>query len=148
MKRLTCVLIAFVLSFQPLTLLSQEYDLVIVNGRVMDPETNLDTVRNVGITGGKIVAVTEEPIQGKTTIDATNHVVAPGFVDTHNHNVLTPFGRKLALRDGITTQLELEAGVMPVGKWYESMEGKSQINFGATASVLGARETHRCYWYV
>ncbi len=141
MKRLTFVLIAFGLSFQPLTLFSQEYDLVILNGRVMDPETNLDAVRNVGITGGKIVAVTEEPIQGETTIDATNHVVAPGFVDTHNHNVLTPFGRKLALRDGITTQLELEAGVMPVGKWYESMEGKSQINFGATASILGARET-------
>ncbi len=132
---------AFLLSVQPLTVFSQEYDLVILNGRVMDPETNLDAVRNVGIQGGKIVAVTEESIQGKATIDARNHVVAPGFVDTHNHNLLTPFGRKLALRDGITTPLELEAGVMPVGTWYASMEGKSQTNFGATASVLGARET-------
>ncbi len=68
-------------------------------------------------------------------------MVAPGFIDTHHHNVLTPFGQKLALRDGITTPLELEGGVMPVGEWYDSMEGKSQTNYGATAGVMGARET-------
>ena len=118
----------------------EDLDLVILHGRVMDPESKLDAVRNVGVKDGKIVTVTEQAIEGKETVDATGHVVAPGFIDTHHHNVLTPFGQKLALRDGITTPLELEGGVMPVGEWYDSMEGKSQTNYGATAGVMGARE--------
>jgi N-acyl-D-aspartate/D-glutamate deacylase len=120
---------------------ADDYDLVILNGRVMDPETKLDAVRNVGIKDGKIAAVTKKAIEGRETIDAKGHVVAPGFLDTHNHNVLTPFGRKLALRDGLTTPMELENGVMPVAEWYDSMEGESQTNYAATASVMGARET-------
>ena len=119
---------------------AKDYDLVILNGRAMDPESGLDAVRNVGIKDGKIVAVTKKAIEGKETIDATGHVVAPGFIDCHHHNVVSPFGQKLALRDGITTPMECEFGVLPVDKWYASWEGKAQTNYGATASLQGARE--------
>ncbi|MCW8943076.1 MAG: amidohydrolase family protein, partial [Gammaproteobacteria bacterium] len=62
-----------------------DYDLVILNGRVMDPETRYDATTNVGIKDGRIAAITNKKIQGKETIDATGLVVAPGFIDIHAH---------------------------------------------------------------
>jgi len=119
---------------------NNNYDVVITGGRVIDPETKLDAVRNVGIKGDKIAAVTEDPIQGKETIDAKGHVVCPGFIDTHNHNCAIPFGEKLALRDGVTTPLELEGGVYPVDEWYASVEGKCRTNYGASVGTAAVRE--------
>jgi len=120
---------------------SQSYDVVILNGRVMDPETNFDAVRNVGIKDGKITIITEKKIKGSETIDAKGLVVAPGFIDMHNHNAGVPFGEKLAIRDGVTSPLELEAGVYPVDEWYGKLEGKCRSNYGATVGTLSARET-------
>ena len=119
---------------------AKDYDLVILNGRVMDPESNFDAVRNVGIKDGKIVAVTKKAIEGKETIDASGHVVAPGFIDMHFHNVPVPFGQKLALRDGVTTPMELEAGAYPVDTWYASMEGKAQTNYAISVGTGPVRE--------
>jgi hypothetical protein len=115
-------------------------DMVIKGGRVIDPETGLDAVRNVGIKNGKIAAVSENGIDGKETLDASGHVVAPGFIDMHHHNVNVPFGQKLALRDGITTPMELEAGAYPVDEWYAALEGKSQTNYGCSVGSMGVRE--------
>ena len=116
------------------------YDLVILHGQVMDPETNLNAQRNIGINNGKIVTVTKEDIRGKESIDASHHVVAPGFVDLHVHIVDHPFGQKLLLRDGVTTPLDLEVGAYPVERFYNYMAGKSQTNYGASISTIGIRE--------
>ena len=141
MKRLRVLFGLLVLSLMMvMPALAVDYDVVINNGRVIDPETMLDEVLNVGVKDGKITAITKEVIRGRQTIDAAGHVVAPGFIDTHSHNVPTPFGQKLALRDGVTTPLELELGVLPVNHWYDTMKGKSQTNYGASASLEAARE--------
>ena len=65
-----------------LPVLADDYDVVILNGRVMDPETGFDGIRNVGVRDGRIVMITEESISGHESIDASSHVVAPGFIDT------------------------------------------------------------------
>ena len=57
------------------------FDRVITGGRVLDPETGYDRTAHVGIDGGTIAAISEQPLQGRATIDATNRVVAPGFID-------------------------------------------------------------------
>jgi hypothetical protein len=119
---------------------NETYDIVLTGGRVIDPESGLDAVRNVGIKGDKIASVTEESITGKETIDASGHVVCPGFIDMHHHNCAVPFGEKLALRDGITTPLELEGGVWPVDEWYAAVEGKCRTNYGASVGTMPVRE--------
>jgi cytosine/adenosine deaminase-related metal-dependent hydrolase len=112
-----------------------DYDLVINNGRVMDPETMYDSIANVGISAGRIAAITNDKISGKETIDATGLVVAPGFIDTHFHSV-DPYATKLAVRDGITTGMDLEAGSSSVGEWYQNKDKSGwQVNYGTTANV-------------
>ncbi|WP_167191163.1 amidohydrolase family protein [Pseudomaricurvus hydrocarbonicus] len=118
-----------------------EFDLVILNGRVMDPESGLDAIRNVGVKDGVIGLITKEKISGKETIDATGHVVAPGFIDIHSHISDFPFGQKLSLRDGVATPLDMEAGAYPVDAWYAKLEGKSQTNYGVAVSAAAIRET-------
>lgn len=117
---------------------SEPADLVILHGRVIDPETGLDGVRNVAVSGDSIVAVTEDGMRGLDTIDATGLVVSPGFVDLHAHGQDT-FSAALQLQDGVTTALELESGVFPVDEWYAEREGKALIHYGATVSHGNAR---------
>lgn len=118
---------------------AQDYDLVIKNGRVMDPETGFDQPANVGITDGTIAKITTDDLSGKQTIDALGHVVTAGFIDGHVHYADMPFSMKLGLRDGMTTQLDLEVGLVDTDKWYKSKEGKTQANYGASASLPAAR---------
>lgn len=115
-----------------------EYDLVINNGRVMDPESGLDAIRNLGISEGTIAAITESALEGDEEIDATGLVVAPGFIDLHAHGQ-DPLSRSFQAADGVTTALELEIGVLPVANWLESQEGTALINYGASAGHLPAR---------
>jgi N-acyl-D-aspartate/D-glutamate deacylase len=113
-------------------------DVVLVGGRVLDPETNLDGMRAVGIKGGKIVSVTKAVPMARDTVDVGGLVVAPGFIDLHSHGQDSINYQYLA-HDGVTTALELEVGTYPVAPWYRKREGKSLINFGVSASHIGAR---------
>ena len=113
------------------------YDIVLRNGRVIDPETKIDAVRNVGIENGRIAAISADELTGKTVIDVTGLVVAPGFIDLHSHGQDEENYRHKAM-DGVTTALELEKGVWPVAPWYAEREGKALINYGASSGHIPA----------
>lgn len=121
------------------------FDTVILNGRVMDPETGLDAQRNVGIRNGRIVKLTRRPIKGADVkgaevIDAEGQVVTAGFIDAHFHWA-RPMGYKLGLRDGVTTAMDLEFGALGslVDDWYLQRKGKTQLNYGTSSSHELAR---------
>ena len=136
MKRVL-ILLGYLVSAMIFTLpaMAADYDLVIKNGRVMNPETMYDGIANVGIKDGKIAAITKAEITGKETIDAKGLVVAPGFIDTHFHAV-DPFATKMVVADGVTTGMDLEAGATPVGDWYAEKDKSGwQVNYGTTSGM-------------
>ena len=114
------------------------YDIVVSNGRVMDPESGLDATRNIGIRGQRIVAISKAPLHGRMVIEARGLVVAPGFIDLHSHGQ-DDENYHFKAHDGVTTALELEIGASPIADWYESRKGKALINFGASSGHVPAR---------
>ena len=97
----------------------EKFDVVLAKGRVIDPETYLDGTYNVGIQGDRIAAISAEPLEGKEVVDCTGMIVSPGFIDMHAHGQNIPSARIQAF-DGVTTGLELEAGILPVGEFYDN----------------------------
>jgi imidazolonepropionase-like amidohydrolase len=117
---------------------AERYDLVIANGRVIDPETGFFEVANVGIDGPTIVRVSPEPMEGDRVIDASGHVVAPGFVDLHEHGA-EEVAYGFMVRDGVTTALELEVGTGDVDDWYAERENGQYVNYGVSVGHVQVR---------
>ncbi len=118
------------------------YDRVILGGRVIDPASSLDAVRNIGLSvgraGGRIAVITTRAISGRDTIDARGLVVAPGFIDLHAHGQSPETYRFYAL-DGVTTALELELGTSDVAAWYREREAGERINYGVSIGHIKVR---------
>jgi dihydroorotase len=113
------------------------HDLVLAGGRVIDPANQLDGVRSVAISNGRIAAISTSPLLGKQTIDVGNLVVAPGFIDLNAHGQTIP-SQTYQVRDGVTTALELEIGAFPLTA-LRAREGRSLINYGYSAGHTAAR---------
>jgi N-acyl-D-aspartate/D-glutamate deacylase len=114
------------------------YDRVILGGHVMDPDSKLDAVRNIGLLGGRIAVISGEAIRGRDTIDARGLVVAPGFIDLHAHGQ-TPETYRFYALDGVTTALELELGTADVAAWYRERSAGEQINYGVSIGHIKVR---------
>lgn len=119
-------------------LMAADFDLVILHGRVMDPESKLDAVRNVGIRNGKIETLSSRQIKGRTTIDGKGLVVSPGFIDLHEHGQI-PENYRAQVMDGVTSSLELEVGVPDINAWYAERAGKTPVNYGASIGHIRVR---------
>jgi len=117
---------------------AQQFDVVVEGGRVIDPETGLDATRNVGIREGRIASISSAPLSGRRVIHAAGLVVAPGFIDLHQHAQDIASQRVKAF-DGVTTALEMEIGAPDVVQFLKAKEGQSLIHYGTTASHVAAR---------
>ena len=105
---------------------------------MIDPASGLDAVRNVAVSDGRIEKVTDAPLEGDDSIDATDLVVAPGFIDLHSHGQ-DPENYEVQALDGVTTALELEVGAGDVDTWYAEREGQALVNFGASVGHIPVR---------
>ena len=114
------------------------YDRVILGGRVMDPSSGLDAVRNVGLRDGRIAVITTGAIRGRDTVDARGLVVAPGFIDLHAHGQ-TPETYRFQSLDGVTTSLELELGTADIDSWYRDRSAGQRINYGVSIGHIKVR---------
>jgi len=114
------------------------YDRVILGGHVMDPASNLDAVRNIGLLDGRIAVITTQPVRGRDTVDARGLVVTPGFIDLHAHGQ-TPETYRFQSLDGVTTSLELELGTSDVAAWYRERSGGERINYGVSIGHIKVR---------
>jgi N-acyl-D-aspartate/D-glutamate deacylase len=115
------------------------YDVVLRGGRVIDPESGLDGVRRIGISNGRIAAVTTRNIRGRDSVDVTGLVVAPGFIELHAHAPDSTNYRYFA-HDGVTTVLDLEGGVFPIAAWYAART-RALLNYGAAVGHRDVRIT-------
>ena len=124
------------------------YELVIANGRVMDPGSRFDRVANVGIDRGTIVAVKQAPLKGGRTIDAKGKVVAPGFVDILSYEP-DDLGATYKIGDGVTTNLAMHGINARASTFFGQYTDKSLVNFGGAfdnpwhrASIYGIQPGH------
>src|SRR6185436_2953642 len=97
-------------------------DLIVKGGRIADGTGNPSFVGDVGIQRGRIVAVGNlAGAKAARTIDATGLVIAPGFVDMHNHSddsLLVDGDGQSMIRMGVTTVVLGEGGsAAPSKKW-------------------------------
>ena len=117
---------------------AESYDIVLQGGRVMDPESGLDAVLNVGVRGDRIAEISEQTLRGREVLNASGLVVAPGFIDLHAHGQ-TNRANEFQAHDGVTTALELESGKAFLRHWLERRRGNAVINFGASVAHGGLR---------
>ena len=114
---------------------------VLRGGRVIDPESGTDRIADVALIGDKISGVgTDLPVpEGAEVVDAGGRIVGPGFVDLHSH-AHSIAGQRLQAMDGVTTALDLEAGLMPIERAYAVAAAAGRpLNYGFSASWGAAR---------
>lgn len=118
------------------------HDLVLRGGRVVDPASGLDTVTDLAVDGDRVAAI-GPGLRGRTELDATGCVVAPGFVDLHSHATDLD-GQRLQAFDGVTTGLDLEAGVPVLDRVYAAAAAEGRhLHYGYSASWAAVRYTVR-----
>jgi len=122
---------------------AQDFDLLIRNGHVVDGTGNAWYAADVGIRGGKIAAIgrlTEKT--AARTIDAKGLIVAPGFIDIHNHSdttVLADGNAESMIRQGVTSMILGEGGsAAPSKRWPNFSDYYGELKKRGVSTNIGS----------
>lgn len=130
--------------------LPRYFDIVIKNGRVINPGTQTDLIANVGISYGRICSLVaqDQKLEGEVVVDASGLVVAPGFIDIHSHEIFSP--HRLTMQcfvlDGVTTQIGGNCGIQdsylyPIGDYFNKLDQEGcLINYASYCGHTSLRE--------
>ncbi|OSZ81439.1 aminoacylase [Chitinophagaceae bacterium IBVUCB2] len=131
----------------PTIIFSQDCDILITNGKIIDGTGNSWYYGSVAIKDGKIIKTGRDiKLSAKKTIDAKGLIVAPGFIDVHTHlegdEIRDPEAKSF-IYDGVTTCVTGNCGSSntDVGKylrWVDSL--KLSIN---VASLIGHNDVRK-----
>jgi N-acyl-D-amino-acid deacylase len=144
-RRLVRILAGGALVLGAATLQSAQapFDLLIVNGRVMDGSGNPWSRADVGIRGDRIAAIGQLAgrSNGVTVIDAKDRVVAPGFIDVHSHalgTITTPALRdaRALVAQGVTTVIGNPDGGGPIDLRKQAALLEADGGIGVNAALL------------
>ena len=85
------------------------------HGVMVDVLTKTRHQRNIGIQEGKIVQISDRPLEAESVIDANGLTVSPGFIDVHSHVDGDNYAGILSVCQGITTTVGGNCGCSPCG---------------------------------
>ncbi len=117
------------------------YDLVVAGGRVIDPDSGYDRVADVGIDGERIVTISTQRLKGRTSIDATAKVVAPGFIDLLSYEP-EDYGARFKVADGVTTNLGMHGINADAADFFARFTDNCVVHFGGAFDNPWIRSTH------
>ena len=121
-----------------------DYDLVLKGGRVLDPASGLDDMRDIAIAGGKIAAIEPDiaPSRARRTAQVAGLIVTPGLIDMHMH----AFGYSgslwpdiHALANGATTVVDAGgAGWQSFPRFKREVIDQAKVRVLAYLNIVGA----------
>jgi cytosine/adenosine deaminase-related metal-dependent hydrolase len=113
------------------------YDLLIKNGKLVDPKNGVLGVRDVAFSGGKVarVGAAGESLgtDALRVLDAAGKYLFPGVIDLHVHISMRsngPVAHKMLARAGVTTTLDLGGPV------HSTLEAAANHGAGLTVASL------------
>src|SRR5260370_19051615 len=132
---------------------STTFDLLLRGGRVIDPASGIDGLKDVAIRNGKIAAVQSDilPTSAKDVVDVSGDIVLPGLIDTHAHVYQYVTGRfgmnadMVGVQSGVTTLVD-QGGpscmTLPGFRHFIAEPAKSRVYAFLSAYLVGGLEGH------
>ncbi|MGJ4902446.1 amidohydrolase/deacetylase family metallohydrolase [Bradyrhizobium sp. HKCCYLS2058] len=132
---------------------SASFDLLLRGGRVIDPASGIDGLRDVAIRNGRIAAVQSDilPTSAKDVIDVSGQLVLPGLIDTHAHVYQYVTGRfgmnadMVGVQSGVTSLID-QGGpscmTLPGFRHFVADQAQSRVYAFLSAYLVGGLEGH------
>lgn len=120
------------------------FDLAIVGGRVIDPESGFDAIASIGIANATVTAITTDSLDldADETVNARGLVVSPGFIDVLSYSP-NGYGEWYKLADGVTANLGMHGLSRRADRWFAAhADGSVPVHVGGAYDNAFVRAQH------